>query len=936
MSESDSDEFFDASDQPEKTGRKSSKSAEVEKPKADNDDSFDTELEQLKIQQREAEERRKREDEVIQEKLRELERRKKEKEEQERKRVEEERQRQEEERKKQEKEKAELERRKLEEEQRKQEQQEAVQRRLEAEKRRKRLEQIRDNGEEYSPDECPDEEIQQENQQNEMIQAVQDKNIEDVQPEKQGKVEKQPKSRSSPEPDLVAMTKANQGEVPPEISLPPPVAPPRKKKKKKMEGLKKPDSLSIDSVSVSSVPVGHGDDVSMTDEVINVGAGLPSENQPKDILTPTTTIESITKELEHSLDLASAGHGGQIIHHMDTQSIKGDSKADVEKARAEKKEFDEKQRKNTPDAETLLQYDNLMQGLSASGSKLTDEEVLALVMVKNLDTGEKVSLLTAEEKLPKCVNPLALHIMRLTSEYVSNTSLDKEDHSDGEKEGDVKVAPQVKKKGKKLKKFLSKTAHKIKNKADEQFQKEEEFSEEESLPDTRSVKFKASSSNKGPHDFDQLKMAQDLSGEHTGAIWTMKFSPCGRLLATGGQDHLLRVWVLKDHFTYFDDMRQKYSNQQQGQSEETTPDGDSASQEGVTEATSGAEVEDPEAATDVASSANDEMAVFAPSPFCCYTGHTADLLDISWSKNYFLLSSSMDKMVRLWHISRTECLCCFQHIDFVTAIAFHPKDDRYFLSGSLDGKLRLWNIPDKRVALWNEIDGPTKLITAANFIQNGRFSVIGTYDGRCIFYDTEHLKYYTQIYVRSTRGKNSKGRKITAIEPLPGQDKILVTSNDSRIRLYDLRDLSLSCKYKGAMNLSSQIRASFSHTYKYIISGSEDHCVYIWKTYYDFAKFTSVRKDRNDYWESFKAHDAVVTAVVFSPNPSTVLHSLEESKSVTTAETLLKEKPDLKLDPGEEKSEKRSSLKKTQDQSEVIVSADFGGTIKVFIRKIKE
>ena len=28
---------------------------------------------------------------------------------------------------------------------------------------------------------------------------------------------------------------------------------------------------------------------------------------------------------------------------------------------------------------------------------------------------------------------------------------------------------------------------------------------------------------------------------------------------------------------------------------------------------------------------------------------------------------------RLWHISRSECLCCFQHIDFVTAICFHPR-----------------------------------------------------------------------------------------------------------------------------------------------------------------------------------------------------------------------------------------------------------------------
>lgn len=67
---------------------------------------------------------------------------------------------------------------------------------------------------------------------------------------------------------------------------------------------------------------------------------------------------------------------------------------------------------------------------------------------------------------------------------------------------------------------------------------------------------------------------------------------------------------------------------------------------------------------------------FMPRPFCSYSGHTSDLLDVSWSKNYFVLSSSMDKTVRLWHISRKECLCCFQHIDFVTAIVFHPRDDR--------------------------------------------------------------------------------------------------------------------------------------------------------------------------------------------------------------------------------------------------------------------
>lgn len=268
--------------------------------------------------------------------------------------------------------------------------------------------------------------------------------------------------------------------------------------------------------------------------------------------------------------------------------------------------------------------------------------------------------------------------------------------------------------------------------------------------------------------------------------------------------------------------------------------------------------------------------IFMPKPFCTYSGHTSDLLDVSWSKNYFILSSSMDKTVRLWHISRKECLCCFQHIDFVTAIVFHPRDDRYFLSGSLDGKIRLWNIPDKKVAVWNELEGTTKLITAANFCQNGKFAVVGSYDGRCIFYNTDQLKYHTQIHVRSSRGRNSTGRKISGIEPMPGEDKILVTSNDSRIRLYDLRDLNLSCKYKGYVNTSSQIKASFSHDGKYVVSGSENRDIYIWKTNHDYSKFSSVRRDRNDFWEAIKAHNAVVTCAIFAPNPDSIIKMYDE------------------------------------------------------------
>ncbi len=45
---------------------------------------------------------------------------------------------------------------------------------------------------------------------------------------------------------------------------------------------------------------------------------------------------------------------------------------------------------------------------------------------------------------------------------------------------------------------------------------------------------------------------------------------------------------------------------------------------------------------------------------------------------------------------------------------------------------------------------------------------------------------------------------------------------------------------------------SYSHDYAFIVSGSEDNYVYIWSTYHDLSKFTSVRRDRNDFWEGIK------------------------------------------------------------------------------------
>jgi WD40 repeat protein len=39
-----------------------------------------------------------------------------------------------------------------------------------------------------------------------------------------------------------------------------------------------------------------------------------------------------------------------------------------------------------------------------------------------------------------------------------------------------------------------------------------------------------------------LWLVQDQKKAHSDSIWTAKFSPCGKLLATGGKDATLKIW----------------------------------------------------------------------------------------------------------------------------------------------------------------------------------------------------------------------------------------------------------------------------------------------------------------------------------------------------------------------------------------------------------
>lgn len=68
---------------------------------------------------------------------------------------------------------------------------------------------------------------------------------------------------------------------------------------------------------------------------------------------------------------------------------------------------------------------------------------------------------------------------------------------------------------------------------------------------------------------------------------------------------------------------------------------------------------------------------------------------------------------------------CVSHMypGTVTCIQFNPIDDRYFISGSLDAKVRIWSIPDRQVVDWSDLH---EMVTAACYTPDGKVEQLVT------------------------------------------------------------------------------------------------------------------------------------------------------------------------------------------------------------------
>lgn len=346
-------------------------------------------------------------------------------------------------------------------------------------------------------------------------------------------------------------------------------------------------------------------------------------------------------------------------------------------------------------------------------------------------------------------------------------------------------------------------------------------------------KVKVRQSKKHMKELSALYMRQDIQA-HEGSILTMKFSPDGQYLASGGEDGVVRLWqvVEEDRCNEVDipEIDPSCIYFTVNNLSELTPlfmDKEKLSKLKSLKKTS-----------------DSACIVFPPKifrlvekPLQEFRGHRGEVLDLSWSNNNYLLSSSVDKTVRLWHVNHDHCLKVFSHSNYVTCIQFNPVDDDYFISGSIDGKVRIWSIPDCHVVDWIDIKD---IVTAVCYRPDGEGGIIGSLAGNCRFYNVSENRLQVDSQLCLIGKKKVPGRGITGFQFHPQDSKkVMVSCADSQVRILD--GPNVIGKYK-SLGTGSPMCASFTSDGKHIISACEDSNVYLWNVSQEESNPIKIKK----------------------------------------------------------------------------------------------
>lgn len=461
----------------------------------------------------------------------------------------------------------------------------------------------------------------------------------------------------------------------------------------------------------------------------------------------------------------------------------------------------------------------------------------------------------------------------------------------------------------------------------------------------KSINVKSNNIERHCRNFTNLSLIEEIGKKNDvnkGAIFTMKFSPDGLYLCTGGHDTNVIIWSVGSHVhgvKVVDD-----DSSADSKSLDSKGDSSGNNEDGYESSDSYKDEDDNDRNDNIIKDLENTQyyEFICHKPYKKLKGHVGDVTDVSWSGSQFILSASVDKTVRLWHVKKGITLRVFKHKDIVTSVQFHPTNDAYFITGSTDELLSLWNIVDSDMNEKYEPKTSNALgnkISSVCFSNDGNLIAGGSISGKIQLWryvedrNGSTIDRNKQFNVRNKRGKHSNGKKVTGLMFIEKKEKVntnkrrndaienlqlLVTTNDNRIRLVDMANNSTKIKFKGNFhnykNKSMQIKSTLSEDGNYVICGSDGGSVFLWNVSYSAPPTGCMqKKERHNMYESFDpmSGGASTTCAIFAP--STCFNKIFSDNGFDT---------------------KQYEIRQSSVCSRIIATADTLGNIKIFIRDL--
>jgi len=224
---------------------------------------------------------------------------------------------------------------------------------------------------------------------------------------------------------------------------------------------------------------------------------------------------------------------------------------------------------------------------------------------------------------------------------------------------------------------------------------------------------------------------------------------------------------------------------------------------------------------------------------CTLTEHKEIVTNLEWFKDPYtnkFASCSLDKSIKIWDDYKCQ-LTLTHHEDWLRCMSI-SKDNQYLLSGCVSAMVMGYDLNKMNIAfkIKHRVENNMlNTINTVNFRNSDNIFLTGTRDGFVRIFDIRDLKKPAyEIFAHNN--------KLNSAFFADNDTTILTAGRDSLSRLWDLRYLPKNTEskskvvsghlieYKGHKSQGYNIASYFFGSEKYIITGSEDSNIYIYKT----------------------------------------------------------------------------------------------------------